>query len=201
MLSVERASHDPLSPRGDHTESGCGPRFSPICLGGPEPPRCTHVAQEHAGASSYTGSGKRSCVAHPRAWYVLMVSWLVDLTLEWISTVKLQKKSYAADNPTLYVGRELRRQKRSPQGSRFDNHIIHQSSRDACLRRSHRDRRATAHRTHTPSSLLRASTGDRTDGDGTARRGRDDGRAALSTLSLTLRPRCPLSALVSLSDV
>ena len=35
LLSVERASHDPLSPRGDHTESGCGPRFSPICLGGP----------------------------------------------------------------------------------------------------------------------------------------------------------------------
>ena len=34
---------------------------------------------------------------------MLMVSWVVDLAPQWIRTVKLQKKSYAADNPTLYL--------------------------------------------------------------------------------------------------
>ena len=79
MLSVERASPDPLSPRRDHTELGSGQRISPIGRQGPLDHQDDHVSKHSSRCQSSMlpqhdddahDLARWSCTTLPHGWRV-----------------------------------------------------------------------------------------------------------------------------------
>ena len=76
LLSVERASPDPLSPRRDHTELGSGQRISPIIRQGPLDHQDDHVSK-HSSRCQSSMLRQHDDDAHKFAkWLYHLATWL-----------------------------------------------------------------------------------------------------------------------------